>query len=408
MHPSSQPPVNVPRRRPRSRPRRWHWRWGWTALLAITLFGATGCFKLALKDLGQPMSPRDLALRNRTREFGGAFAEAVQGTADAISAQSTNKAVQAEVARWKIGASGAASDAVLRADPMLALADVWVLCRQMADFLGAGTNQFGAAHAMASAKARQLETNVSVLAQAALTDAELQSMSAFVAEHAERFPIRSLSFQREPVAAYWMGSTNAPQKFTVGTTPEALAELSSRVALSTRQVRDEMRWRLEVGAGELESALKRTQETAEQFDQALRRIAAVAEIVTPAMTSAVALATKELQAGFLPALERVEGQWTNTLAVIRQEREAVARDLAKERAELIKAVGEQRSALLKELDRTAVALTDQAATHLRATIRDVAIYAVLFVLVLLGLPFGFGYLAGRAMSRRGGESGAKT
>lgn len=373
------------------------------ALLGLVAAVGSGCLGLNFKDPGQPLSARDRALRAGTREFAGTFSDAVAQAADSIRAGTTNPAVRDAAMRWKLASSGAVREAVLRSDPMLALADLWVFSRQMVQFLesGAGARLFGEATPRALAKAHVLETNLVALARDTLSAAEFQRMETFVDGQARNFGLADLTFTREPVAVHWKGFEGATEPVSSGTTPEAVADLAGRVALTGRQLRDEVAWRLELGSSELESTLQRTREAAEQVDLALRRIASVAEQATPALTSAVATAASAVQAGFLPALERLETQWTNTISVLRGEREAVTRDLARERAELVRAAGEQRQALMQEVDRTARAVTAQAMGEVRGTLRELALYAVLLAVVVLGLPFAFGFLTGRVLGRHG-------
>lgn len=376
------------------------------AMIGLVAAAGSGCLGLGFKDPGQPLSARDRALRAGTREFAGTFSDAVAQAADSIRAGTTNPAVREAAMRWKLAASGAVREAALRSDPILALADLWVFNRQMVRFFetGAGARLFGEAAPAALAKARALETNVMALARDTLSAAEFQRMETFVEGHARDFGLADLASTREPVGAHWKGFEGATEPVASGTTPEAVADLAGRVALTGRQLRDEVAWRLELGSSELESTLQRMREAAEQLDQALRRIASVAEQATPALTSAVTTAASAVQAGFLPALERLETQWTNTLSVLRGEREAVTRDLARERAELVRAAGEQRQALMQEVDRTARAVTTQAMAEARGTLRELALYGVLLAVVVLGLPFAFGFLTGRVLGRHGRKS----
>jgi hypothetical protein len=373
------------------------------ALALLCLLGCVallaGCVGLSLKDPGVPMSQRDLGLRLRTREFAATFAGSVAVTADGIRAASTNKMVQADTIRWKLGAGGAIRQAALSTDPVLALAEIWTLSSQMTAFFedGAGTNLLGNRLPEARARSRELLTNAVELAHQGLSAGEFSQMEKFVTAHVARHPIADISFEREPVSAHWKGF--GTEKSTAGTTPEAVADLAGRAALVSQQLRDEAKWRIELAGTEWSDALERTERTAESLDATIRRIAAVSETAVPAVTSAVARAGREFQAGLDPAVQRIEMQWSNTVTVLRQEREALMRNISAERAALVKAVGEQRSALLQELDRTARAVTDKAAAEMRRAVQDIALYAILFVLVLLGLPFGFGFIAGRAAGR---------
>jgi len=191
------------------------------------------------------------------------------------------------------------------------------------------------------------------------------------------------------------------------------------------QVPDELRVRLEASLGSVQSGLAEINRTLAAFETTLERLTAVAEAGSTAVSNSV----RALQTGFLPVLERYEQQWQTTLATLKQEREAFTRDfrtertaitqsldtnlvavlqamerevgsllkaLEKERAAVLLSVEQERAAILQDVDRIVRDTTERSWKHLRATVKEVLFYAVLLVLIVLGLPFFFGYLVGRA------------
>jgi hypothetical protein len=193
----------------------------------------------------------------------------------------------------------------------------------------------------------------------------------------------------------------------------------------TIQVPDELRWRLEVSLGAVGSNLVEIRRTLTAFDTSLQRLTAVAEAGPVAVSNSV----HALQTGFLPVLERYEQQWQSTLATFKQEREAFTRDfsteraaltrsldtnlvvvlqtmekemesllkaLEKERAAVLITVEKERAAIMQDVDRIVRETTERSWQHVRAMVKEVLFYAVLLVLIVLGLPFFFGFLVGRA------------
>jgi hypothetical protein len=381
---------------------------GWSALgpapaalcaLALLL---SGCLSLKLQTPDTPLPPRDLKLRTQTREYATLSAELVRNAADAIAERSRDRQVRDQAVRWKIAASAALRNASLHTDPVLALADSWGLARQMAEFFGggAGSNLFGARQPLALTNAQALAQRAADLARGGLSPAEFSQMEKFVGDYAARYPLRDLSLAREPVAAHWTGFGTRPAKPTVGSMAEAMNDLADRVTMMGQQVPEEVRWRVELGAGQLDDGLTQARAAADRLDRNLQRIAAVAENTPPVVTNAVATAVRELRESVLPSLDRLEKQWGSTIASLRQEREGLARDIASERAALVTAVGEQRLAIMKEFDKTAQGVTDRTLQQARGMVRDALFYVVLLVAVVLGFPFGFGFLAGRMSARK--------
>jgi len=414
-----------------------------------------GCELLQVQMPGEPLSKRDRTLRHSTREFATVFSDTIQTAADSIGARATNRVMQAAAVHWKIGASGAMRKAVLRSDPALALVDAWTLCRQMTDFwaVGPGTNVFGDLQNIALTNSTGLEARIAGLAQAGLSAGELSQVAEFVTNQARSFPLKSLTFEREPVGARWPGFDGSLD--TSGTAAEAVSDLAGRVGLLGTQLPEETRWRMELSARAANEAWAETRVAAERIEADLSRATAAVESVPRVLTNSLrelrdgflppiermeqqwsnvvttdlqrvvnvvetvprvlTNALHDLRDGFLPPVARMEQQWSNTLTVLGQQREAFMRDVAKERASLVQAVIEQRVAVLKSVDEQRAALM-QDVNHLaretlersleqgRGLVRDVLFYAVLLVLIVLGLPFFFGFLLGRVTSKVGRSS----
>ena len=62
-------------------------------------------------------------------------------------------------------------------------------------------------------------------------------------------------------------------------------------------------------------------------------------------------------------------------------------------------MAQQRAAVMKDVERMAGDLADRSLEQARAMVKDVLRYALLLALVVLGLPFVFGFLAGRISAR---------
>ena len=414
-----------------------------------------GCKLVQIQMPGEPLSKRDRALRYATREFAMVFTDTIQTAADVIGTHSTNRTAQAAAVHWKIAASSAMRKAVLRSDPALALVDAWTLCRQMTDFwaVGPGTNVFGDCQNIARTNSARLEERITRLARTGLSGGELAQAQEFVTNQARMFPLKSLTFEREPVGARWPGFKD--QLDTAGTAAEAVSDLAGRVGLLGTQLPEETRWRLELSARAANEAWTETRAAAERLETNVNRVVAAVETVPQVLTNSlrdlrdgflppiermeqqwsnvvttdlqrvVAVvetvprvltnALHDLRDGFLPPVARLEQQWTNTLTVLGHEREGLMLDIAKERALLVQAVTDQRIAVLKSVDEQRAALMndvnhlasealDHSLAQGRGLVRDVLFYAVLLIVVVLGLPFFFGFMVGRVTSKIGRSS----
>lgn len=391
-----------------------------------------GCALVQLKEPGEPLSPREQNLRQRTREFAAGFAATVQAAADQIAGATTNTPTRAAAIQWKVSASSAARRAAWRTVPMLGLVDTWALATQMADFFerGPGATVFGELGDIARTNATALGAAMDRTARSLLSRSEFERTRQFVTNYAQSFPLRSLAFQREPLAVRWVEFNEGEAALNIGTTADVVSDLADRLKVMSDQVPDELRWRLELPLGEVESSLVEMRRTLVAFDVSLQRLTTVAEASPVVVSNAV----RALQTGLGPAFERFEKQWQTTLATFQQERQALARDVSaertaitqsvetnlaailrameqevavllqaveRERTAVLGTVEKQRAAVVQDVDRLVRETTDRTLGHLRAMVRDVLFYLLLLTLVVLGLPFVFGFLLGRATSRAG-------
>ena len=375
-----------------------------------------GCKLLVVKFPGEPLSQQDHKLRSRTREFVAEFAATVQVAADEIAASTTNARTRAAAVQWKLGATGSIRRAGLRPSPTLALVDSWALCEQMRNFFeaGAGARLFNDTVLTSTlTNAQALERRVAKIAEETLSRSELKEMRKFVADYAGKFPLKDLAFDREPVAGQWEEWSGEPAVVPVGTSAEALADLSDRVQIMGEQLPSELRWRVNLQAGELEQSLAELRVASKRFEEGFTRIADVAAGGPAIISNAV----QELRSGLVPVFGGLEKQWASTVTSLQTERAALARDISTEREAILKAVDQQRAALMKEVDQQRAAImkdvehlagdvTDRSMNHLRGLVKDVLIYLVVLVALVLGLPFFFGFLVGRVTERRKAGAGS--
>jgi hypothetical protein len=80
-------------------------------------------------------------VRLQMRAMVDPMCDAIEQTADAIIAGTTNRTMQQAVLRWKIEGAPALRKALFRPDPFTAMSETWVLFYQMADYFETGRGQ---------------------------------------------------------------------------------------------------------------------------------------------------------------------------------------------------------------------------------------------------------------------------
>jgi hypothetical protein len=103
-----------------------------------------------------------------------------------------------------------------------------------------------------------------------------------------------------------------------------------------------------------------------------------------------------VRGSLLEVLDRLDASSAATIAALRVERAALSATVSSERAAILTAADEQRRALTADAGTLADRLVASTGDQIRRLTREVLLLFILLAAVVLGLPFGAGYLVGRA------------
>jgi hypothetical protein len=202
-----------------------------------------------------------------------------------------------------------------------------------------------------------------------------------------------------------MVASQIAKSISVG--PEGSSIASDQLDIYGRRIPDELRWRAELAflesglrPGDLTHALKR-------FEEELSKLSALAQ-TQPALAMERLAA---LQAEMTRVFESFDKRWGQTLTVLQVERAALVKDLEAMRASLDATIERERSALYAAISAERAALATDATRigkelgpllldRLGEIVNEALLLLCLLVLLLIGLPFLSGFIAGRMMTRR--------
>lgn len=206
---------------------------------------------------------------------------------------------------------------------------------------------------------------------------------------------------------------------TVGNMPEAISDLSDRVSVVSQQVPLEVRWRVDLERAEWEPFAEELKKFSAGADAVFQTFPVLAENAKVLVENArqMTKAAGELSGTLAPELAKFEQQWKSTLLTLTNERAAVMEAVRSERVEIIKSLEAQRDALTRDFARERAEITvaadrmtqnaiDHAGQQLRGIIGTVLFYVALILIIVLGLPFVFGYWVGKIAGRRSEASAA--
>ncbi len=134
-----------------------------------------------------------------------------------------------------------------------------------------------------------------------------------------------------------------------------------------------------------EEAVQRALKSVSQMAQSGERVAASAE------TGPTILAQK---------LEHLQAELTKGDGFITQHRTALVEELRKERIALTDLLHQERAAATRDLEALTIKVIDEVAAQVRKLVEGALWLLILFVAVLWGLPFGAGFLVGRLVRKK--------
>lgn len=370
---------------------------------AIGLAGLQGCSLFSFESPAKPLPRRDLNARMLTREYAEQFRTTVVEAADGIAAESADPAIDLSALRWKISATTASRRAATQMAPMMGLLDVWAVSAQMREFLvsGAGATLFGEQQAIARQAAESLEQDMISLAQALTSKEEFATYRQFVEEYVHDEPFVDIRFTRTSVAARWAAKTGqqATLLSTVGTVPEAMSDVADRLRLYGDQMPAESLWQTQLALRQAGYGDVNLQQVLQGIDARLAAISKLADTSPELVHEAIA----DLRGSLLDVADRFDQSTALLNQSLQQQLATLTGSVREERLALTETFDVQRAAIMKDAERVATQVTRDSWRQVRGLARELAVYWLLTVILVLGLPFAAGYLVGRARAARRGH-----
>jgi hypothetical protein len=341
-----------------------------------------------------------LNARILTREFSSRFIVTVEQCADEIAAGDPDPKVRLNTLRWKIGATGESQRAATRMAPMMALLDSWALAAQMRAFLadgGAGSALFGRDQPAARTVANNLDEDVEKLAHRLLSAHDFERYHRFVQTYTGEHPIRNLDFVRASVIGLWsqQSDVNVSLVDSLGTIPEAMADVSDRLQIYSDTVPMQTMWKTQLALRESGYSGADVQAALSQINDHLAKISATAENSQQILHGTVS----DVRRSAIDVLDRFDTSATAMMVALHAERLALTADVHAEREAVLSEADTQRKAIARDIATIADHVVQSSGEEVRYLAREVLLLMILLIVVVLGLPFAAGYFVGRAVQR---------
>ncbi len=293
-------------------------------------------------------------LRVMVNEFTVHFADRIEVSADQILASTSDPSIRRNALLWKINGTSACFQAASRPDPLAAYLDVWILNRQMAQYFESPASRqlFGPGHSLVLEECHSLERRLQSIDRA--VGGELRFGEEFVAKFAADYPVRSLYFDREPIASRYIEEVQEPANelmHVVGNLDESVTELKQLGAVYAKHLPKQARWEAELflmNSSQLE-IVQRPMQDLSMAVNAMSRLAQVSEAI-PALLERERLAMREI----------VADERKQTLGELDRMRQATLVDFESETSVVLRALDEQRVAVGRDLHNETATMLDAA------------------------------------------------
>lgn len=362
-------------------------------LLLTGVLLLSGCSLLTIKSPEIPLTPREQEARLLTRDYAAHFATTMIQLMDEASRADGNPAIQVQALRLKLGSVTEITRASTGLSPVASLLDTWAFAIQLRDFLGtgAGSNLLGDAQDDASRGAQRLAEEADTLAHK-VSGADYARYQSFVAGYAQMNPLSSADCARPSVLSSWIaGQSDTNPLRAEGTVAQALGDVSDRIRIYSERVPPLGLWQAQLALDRAGFDDASYHAALQRMDSQLERISKLAETSPELAHEAIA----DLRQSLRETSDRLDRTWMETLRTVREERAALAADIAVEREGATVAFDQQRERITKDASDIAARAVDTSWRELRKLVREAILLALLAVVLLLGLPFAAGYLVGR-------------
>lgn len=99
-------------------------------------------------------------------------------------------------------------------------------------------------------------------------------------------------------------------------------------------------------------------------------------------------------------LSEMQAELTKPDGALTQQRDAILGEVRKERAAIMESLSQERAAAMKDLDAYTIKAIQEISAQLRTLVSTAILGSALLVLIILGLPFGAGYMVGRVSRKK--------
>lgn len=350
----------------------------------------SSCSLITIEGAADPLPKREVNARFLTHEYITYFSALVEEAADSIIVETSVVQVQINALRWKIHANNAIRTTAFQTSPNAALIDTWTFIAQMKDFFttGHGREMFVPHQDWVTNACDSLEDTYSRLVRSVTTPQNYAKAGEFVEFYVPEHPLEDITFKRPSTNNAMRNFLELPDSAaisTVGDLPQVMSDFSSRFSLFGQHMPKAVNWNTELFVKESGLDSIDMQARMDSLAQLIDRISDVAERSPQIVDSAL----QNLSYHLRPVLREIDYQRVQTLDALSQERALISDVIVAERANI-----------MEDLDKTVNSVVEKSWEQARKMIGMALVGLIVLAIVILGLPFGMGYIVGKTIGGR--------
>jgi len=359
------------------------------------------CSLIRIESEQEPLAVKDLNIRLLTHEFAGQAMNLTQKTADSILSYSPSEETKKMLLVWQINTASQLKELAFQASPRIAMLDVWTYMLKTKFFF---ENQnivplsLQTAEIIKDATAQNV-SKIERIANKVMNTKEFQKYAVFVEGQARATPFKSADFEKvTSVREAYLELTNTPDSLsvkTVGTLSEVVADLGNRLSYGTELTRKQLKWETQLYLKEKGLDTVNIEQKLIVFQDQINRLITVAENSSELLDEALVNFRKEINPIFIGLEQGV----STSILKLSAELSAVDLMVERERVALDSLIKRERKALADEAHIIVSAGVENTMAEVRKTIGVATIFGIVFMIILLGLPFYAGYLLGKRKSK---------
>jgi len=367
-------------------------------LLFTTITVLSSCSLVKIESEQKPLGVRELNTRLLTQNFAQTAMDRVELAADSISKlAASNKDIQVGTLHWKIQTSEELGKLSFQTEPKIALMDTWSYFLEVKQAFESPqvAAVFGKYKPIALKAVDENINGIQRIAVSVLPKGEYDRIKDFVENYASEAPLLlQQDFKHQSIRESYLKFKEIPDSTavqTVGTLSEVVADATNRFGYYSEASSKRLNWKAEMLLRERGIDSMDFEAKLAEIDRQFERLIAVAENSSETIKDAIV----EFRSNISPLFAGLNYEIGAAMESLSTDLNAVDSMLLRERVALDSIIKRERRALTVKAD----SLVDEGVKSVFDSLGDMLgsliIYFILLFLVVLGLPFYFGYLMGR-------------